>query len=40
MSLTGEVQSPTVKAQFFKNLDAALDYCKFVQPDELAIKCV
>lgn len=40
MSLTGEVQSPVVKSQMFKNLSAALDYCRFVEPDELAIKKV
>jgi len=38
MSLSGEVQSPAVKAHMFKNLSAALDYCKFVEPDELSIK--
>jgi hypothetical protein len=36
--LEGEVQSPTVKDQMFKDLDAALAYCRFVKPDELAIK--
>lgn len=40
MSLVGEVQSPTVKSQMFKSLEAALDYCLFVKPDELAIKRV
>jgi len=40
MSLTGEVEIPTVKSQMFKNLAAALDYCRFVNPDELAIKKV
>lgn len=40
MSLTGDVQSPTVKSQTFKSLEAALDYCLFVKPDELAIRRV
>jgi hypothetical protein len=40
MSLTGDVESPIVKAQEFKTLDAALDYCKFAKPDELSIKRV
>lgn len=38
MSLIGEVQSPAVAERMFKNLDAALDFCRFVQPDELAIR--
>lgn len=38
MSLSGEVQSPVVKAHMFKNLSAALDYCRFAEPDEMSIK--
>ena len=38
MLLSGEVESPVVKALSFKNLSAALDYCRFVEPDELSIK--
>jgi len=40
MPLIGEVQTPMVHERMFKNLDAALDYCRFVGPDELAIKRV
>lgn len=33
-----EVESPIVKTKNFKNIDAALDYCKFAEPQELSIK--
>ena len=29
-----------VKTQMFKNLDAALDYCRFAEPEEVTIKKV
>lgn len=35
-----QVESPVVKSQSFKNLDAALDYCRFAQPQELSIRRV
>lgn len=37
MSKMGEVLRPNVKTQMFKNLDAALDYCRFVDPEQLTI---
>lgn len=40
MILEGEVQNPTVKSFKFKNLSAALDYCRFVEPEELSIRKV
>lgn len=38
MTLEGEVQSPTVRGQFFKRLDNALDYCDFIAADEMVIR--
>lgn len=40
MSVELEVESPFKREQLFKNLDAALDYCKFAQPKELHISNV
>lgn len=40
MSLTGEVQSPIVKSLEFKTFDAVLNFCRFIKPDELAIRKV
>lgn len=35
-----EVARPTVTTRKFKNLDAALDFCKWAEPDQLAIEKV
>lgn len=35
---TGEVFTPNIKTKMFKNLDAALDYCRFAEPTSLAIE--
>lgn len=35
-----QVESPVVKSRSFKNLDAALDFCKFAEPQELSIRRV
>lgn len=35
-----QVDTPVVKSRDFKNLDAALDYCRFAEPQELSIKRV
>lgn len=34
------VETPVVKSKSFKNLDAALDFCKFSEPQELTIRRV
>jgi hypothetical protein len=36
--VVGEVEVPELRVREFKNLDATLDFCKFVQPEELFIK--
>lgn len=33
-----QVESPVVKSRTFKNMDVALDYCRFAEPQELSIK--
>lgn len=33
-----EVSTPVVQSRTFKNMDAALDFCKFTQPEELTIR--
>lgn len=35
---TDLIQRPDVTVREFKNLDAALDFCKFVEPKELNIR--
>lgn len=32
-----QVETPKIKTKSFKNLDAALDYCKFAEPAEMSI---
>ncbi|WCO82180.1 hypothetical protein vBPpSSYP_198 [Pseudomonas phage vB_PpS_SYP] len=34
----GELQTTDLRVRLFRSLDAALDFCKFVQPEELFIK--
>lgn len=34
----GELQTDVLRVRLFRSLDAALDFCKFVQPEELFIK--
>lgn len=38
MALEGVVESPTVRMTQFKNLDAALDFCKFIRAEEIGIR--
>lgn len=40
VTLEGDVESPVVKAQFFKRLENALDYCDFISADEMVIRKV
>lgn len=39
-AMTGEVFTPNIKTKMFKNLDAALDYCRFAEPSSLAIETI
>lgn len=34
------VETPTVRTKMFKNLDAALDYCRFAEPEDMNIRRV
>jgi hypothetical protein len=38
MTLEGIVEQPTVRMNQFKNLDAALDFCKFIRAEEIGIR--
>lgn len=38
MTSEGVVESPVVRIKEFKNLDAALDFCKFIRAEEIGIR--